>query len=250
MHVGEEVEHGVVIHKDRLHRDLARRHDKGVPAAALVGQFECLAVLVQHGQTFKGVALVGGCRDDHSVALGCGFGRYGDSAVLYIIYRYRIAGCGEAAASSATAAAGGTAAGGRVCDANDNLLFHDHIGVCVDRSTDQGHRAILITKAECISADNSVRIILFQRPSYRSRIGLQLFRSKGLAELIERRYLNCRQIQRSVFPNGRRNSVCGNRSQPSRGIDRQRNVVTLDVAETGIDLGRIFFQCLECSVFE
>ena len=160
-------------------------------------------------------------------------------------------GNGDAsAASSSTAAAGRAAAGGGVCDANDNLLFHDHIGVCVDRSTDQGHRAILITKAECISADNGVRIILFQRPSYRSRIGRQLFRSKGLAELIERRYLSCRQIQRSVFPNGRRNSVCGNRSQTSRGIDRQRNVVTLDVAGTGIDLGRIFFQCLECSVFE
>ena len=95
-----------------------------------------------------------------------------------------------------------------------------------------------------------MRIILFQRPSYRSRISRQLFRSKGLAELIERRCLNCRQIQRSVFPNGRRNSVCGDRSQPSRGIDRQRNVVTLDVAGTSIDLGRIFFQCLECSVFE
>ena len=95
-----------------------------------------------------------------------------------------------------------------------------------------------------------MRIILFHRPTYRSRIGRQLFRSKGLAELIERRYLSCRQIQRRVFPNGRQNAVCGDRSQPSRGIDRQRNVVTLDVTGTGIDLGRILFQCLERSVFE
>ena len=60
VHIGEEVEHGVVIHKGCLHRNLARRHDEGVLAAALVGQRERLAVLVQHGQAFEGVALVGG----------------------------------------------------------------------------------------------------------------------------------------------------------------------------------------------
>ena len=59
MHIGEEVEHGVVIHKDCLHRDLARRHDEGVLSAVLVGQFERLAVLVQHGQAFEGVACRG-----------------------------------------------------------------------------------------------------------------------------------------------------------------------------------------------
>ena len=93
VNVGEEVEHGVVVHKDCLHRDLACRHDEGVLAAALLGQLERLTVLVQHGQAFEDVALVGGCRDGHSVALGHRLGRYSDSAVLYIIYRYRIAGC-------------------------------------------------------------------------------------------------------------------------------------------------------------
>ena len=48
MHVGEEVEHGVVIHKDCLHRDLARRHGKGILATALVGQLNFPAVLIDN----------------------------------------------------------------------------------------------------------------------------------------------------------------------------------------------------------
>ena len=36
-----------------------KKHDEGVLAAALVGQLERLAVLVQHGQTFEDVAFSG-----------------------------------------------------------------------------------------------------------------------------------------------------------------------------------------------
>ena len=110
VHVGEEVEHGVVIHKDCLHHDLARRHGKGVLAAALVGQLERLAVLVQHGQAFEDVALVGGHGDGHGVALGGRLGRYGDGAVLIDAGRDLGVGNGDAsAASSSTTAARGRA---------------------------------------------------------------------------------------------------------------------------------------------
>ena len=93
---------------------------------ALVGQRERLAVLVQHSQAFEDVALVGGHGDGHSVALGGRLGRYGDGAVLIDAGRDLGVGNGDASAAasaSSTAAAGGTAAGGRVCDANDNLCL-------------------------------------------------------------------------------------------------------------------------------
>ena len=252
MHIGEEVEHSVVVHKDRLHRDLARRHDEGVPAAAFVGQRERLAVLVQHGQAFEGVALVGGHGDGHSVALGGGLGRNGHGAVLIDAGRDLGVGNGDASAAASTtaAAAGGTAAGGRVCDADADLLFSDHTGICVDCGADQGHRALLITEAEGISADHGVGIILFQRPAYRSRVGRQLFRREGRAELVERRDLDRRQVERGIFPDGRGDAVCGDRGQPSRRRDRQGDMVAFDVAGTGVDLGRVLLQRLERSVFE
>ena len=59
VHIGEEVEHGVIIHKDRLHRDLARRHDEGVLSAALVGQLNFPAVLVDNLDSTQLIPLSG-----------------------------------------------------------------------------------------------------------------------------------------------------------------------------------------------
>ena len=59
VHIGEEVEHGVVIHKDRLHRDLARRHGKGILATALVGQLNFPAVLIDNLDSTQIIPLSG-----------------------------------------------------------------------------------------------------------------------------------------------------------------------------------------------
>ena len=237
MHIGEEVEHGVVVHKDRLHRDLARRHDEGVPAAALVGQRERLAVLVQHGQAFEGVALVGGCRDGHSVALGRGLGRNGHGAVLYIIYRYRIARCGDASAASstATAAAGGRTSG-KGCFGNGTAIH-----VCLDRNRlDRGGRG----QADRTAVNRAgagrrcaIRCVINGRTGC-CAVNLHHLRTTEAGRAVRLEYRRCNgQLGSGLRAAGHRTCLLriGFRDSHIAGIFRVRRTVRL-----GVDCGILF----------
>ena len=230
MHIGEEVEHGVVVHKDRLHRDLARRHGKGILSAALVGQRERLAVLVQHGQAFEGVALVGGHGDGHSVALGGGFGRYGDGAVFGLIRRNSVAECGRDAAAT------GGRTSGKCCFGNGTVIH-----VCLDRNRlDRGGRG----QADCTIVS---RTVAGRRCAIRCVINgrtgccagnLHRLRTTEAGRAVRLEYRRCNgQLGSGLRAAGHRTCLLriGFRDSHIAGIFRVRRTVRL-----GVDCGILF----------
>ena len=111
-------------------------------------------------------------------------------AVFGIFNGNHISGFGCTAAATTAAATAGGAAGGGAANLNVDSLFNNDIGVCIYSRTNQCHFAILIAKAERISVDDSVCVVLFQCPSDACRVSRQFVAVKFLSELVNCFY-NC-----------------------------------------------------------
>ena len=93
-------------------------------------------------------------------------------------------GC-TAAATTAAATGGGTAARGGAANLNVDSLFNDYVGICIYCRANQGHFAVLVAKAQDVSVNNGIGIVLFQCPADGCRISLQFIRAEFLLELIK-----------------------------------------------------------------